>query len=1031
MDDGFERAVAVTGDPAASAAARAASMEYFDRVCQHPDGWRLCLDKFLTAPADDVRFCSLQLLQLELQRGRLAPDAARTVRETLMAAAATVLPHARCSPAVLNKCAQLLVGTACLLPPAEWPALVDSLLAGAATSPATLDMLLRFLRYFQDDVVDQQQQQQQQQSSSGGKGAEYAAAVKDALRVRTTAQLAQLWFAVLTSCADTQPALVHAVLGLVARLEAWIPAPLVASAPFLQRLLELLQDRRYAAEACACIAAVVEKGTEPAAKIELVAQLRVADIAAAVRADSPLPVLHEVAHLLAAACGELLDAADKCAAAGARDACTAAGALFAGLVGPLAVVLAHADRDVSATALSVVDSFLTRYRGVVPGCAPCPEHVQRFLPVILAKIGAEQEEEGDDEEDNAETQEEFGQLFCAAVRVDPAGVLGFVEAAVASACTGDESTQASPERAVAALHLLTLFGDGVASLRQQQQQRTKHRKRKAPPQAPPPPAPSEAGADGVLERVQQLIVLLATRGLGTRQWPEAVVLAFLECVAQYSTAVAAVPAAAVPVVQAFLDDRGVRSRDGAVCSRAAVLLQRFLRGAQTHLAPYIADIVAGLLPVLAQPGADADRLGLYECLGAVLGARPPAAPELLREVVAPLHALLMQAARAPATPADGEAAWRLTLARQALAALTALSKGFALQETVDGDAALARVFAETLPALVALLAGAPRDPGVWQQAATFVHRIVDALGAHALPCLGAPLQQLWRTVVVPDSIRVGSSQQEQQQFFMCQLSELLSLVGQVVGRFHERAMGVCEDVLAQTVALCTDVVAPRAAQCAPGSEEAREVRELHRLFVQCLSVVAREAPALLLAPALAPRLTDALRYVLDGAAAPDVAHRRAVVRVLARLVDVWCAQTPLPGFADFVAGTVVPVLLRALVAAQQPPLVVTDGLVAQYIAELARFLVQAQAAVPAVCERLHSHGSTALRSAVACDCPESTAELFLVAVAAQETDVVSQGLKYFVQLHQAQQAQQQQQQQQPLAMPLPQTPSPVPRPASL
>ena len=163
---------------------------------------------------------------------------------------------------------------------------------------------------------------------------------------------------------------------------------------------------------------------------------------------------------------------------------------------------------------------------------------------------------------------------------------------------------------------------------------------------------------------------------------------------------------------------------------------------------------------------------------------------------------------------------------------------------------------------------------------------------------------------------------------------------------------------------------------------------------------------------------------------------RAVVRVLARLVDVWCAATPLPGFADFVAGTVVPVLLRALVAA---PLAVTDGLVVQYLAELARFLVQAQAAVPAVCERLHSNGCAALLSAVACCCPESTAELFLVAVAAQETDVVSQGLKYFVQLHQAQQQQQQQlspqqlqqqPQQQLLAMP-PRTPSPVPRPASL
>lgn len=122
MEDGFERAVAVTGDPSATEAARAAALAFFEGVCQHPDGWRFCLEKFLAAQTDDVRFCCLQLLQLELERGRLGPAAACVIRESLVSASVTVLPRAHCGPAVLNKCAQLLVRAACLLPPAEWPA---------------------------------------------------------------------------------------------------------------------------------------------------------------------------------------------------------------------------------------------------------------------------------------------------------------------------------------------------------------------------------------------------------------------------------------------------------------------------------------------------------------------------------------------------------------------------------------------------------------------------------------------------------------------------------------------------------------------------------------------------------------------------------------------------------------------------------------------------------------------------------------------------------------------------------------------
>lgn len=1015
MEDGFERAVAVTGDPSATEAARAAALAFFDSVCQHPDGWRFCLEKFLAAQTDDVRFCCLQLLQLELERGRLGPAAACVIRESLVSASVTVLPRARCGPAVLNKCAQLLVRAACLLPPAEWPAFIDQLLAPAAACESALDLLLRFLACFQDDVVDRPPSSCIYTSANSSSGAEYATAVKDALRERTTAQLAQLWLAVLDAFTDTRPALVHAVLALVARYAAWIPAPLLAGEPFLQRLLQLLQDARYAEGACACLAAVVAKGAEPAARLALVVRLRVADIAAAVPVNSTPSVRAAVARLLSTACEALLDAAER--STGSPDCAAAASALFDPILHPIAAALAHPDPDVSAAALPVLATFLTRHRGAFPGCAPRPEHLQCLLPVVfekIAELSRENEDESDDDnskDERDEMRQQFEQLFCAAVRINPETVLAFVEAAVASTCPSEESTApSSPERTAAALHLLALFGDGVTSLRQQQLQRTKHRKRKAG--TPPRQQETETNIESVLGRAQQLAVLATSRGLAARAWPTAVVLAFLECATQYSAVIAAVPTAVVPVLQAFLGADGVCSRNSALRNRATALLQRFLRSAGTLVAPHGATLVAGLLPALATEGIPpADRLSLYECLGAVLGARPPGAPALLRDVVAPLCAQLT-----PAHVPTGSAS-------AALAALAVLSRGIALHDSTPADEALAQVFAETLPSAVALLSAAPRDPALWQQVATLVHRVIDALGAHVLPSLAQPLQQLCNTVavvIVPSSSQ-QQQQQEQQQFFMYQLSELLSLVGQIVGRFHEHAAGVVEDVLAQTVTHCTAAGAQRAAQGACGSEEARELLELNRQFVQCLAVVAREAPALLLAPVLAPRLTDALRIVLAGAATPDVAHRRTSVRVLARLVDAWCARTPLPGFADFVAGTVVPELLRALVAS---PLAVTDGLVTQYIAELARLLVQAQAAVPAVCERLHG----TLLSLVACECPESTAELFLVAVAAQETDVVSQGLKYFVQFHQSQHMQQQQQPPPPIPS---QTPSPIPRPASL
>ena len=137
------------------------------------------------------------------------------------------------------------------------------------------------------------------------------------------------------------------------------------------------------------------------------------------------------------------------------------------------------------------------------------------------------------------------------------------------------------------------------------------------------------------------------------------------------------------------------------------------------------------------------------------------------------------------------------------------------------------------------------------------------------------------------------------------------------------------------------------------------------------------------------------------------------------------------GFADFVVDTVIPVFLNALVAGPVK-LTVTDGSVSQYIGDLARFLVQSSSVIPAVCERLSANDFNMLASLMVCACPTEAADSFIKALAAQKVDVVSQGLKYFVQLNI------QQQQQGPILLvpppiatpslaPVSRTPSPLPQ----
>ncbi|GBF91404.1 exportin [Raphidocelis subcapitata] len=305
---------------------------YLNQLKASPEGWKFCVERFSATPYPEVKFWCLQTLhevvrayytQLDAQsQGAIKGALLTWLQRDCTVESAGALP-----PFLRNKLAQVLVAIVQLEYPAVWPTFFRDLVAAARQGPGLADMLCRVMVAVDEDVISLEIPRSQEE-------AKLSMHLKDSMRDRCIADVAEGWYELALAHRASRPQLAAFVLTTAARYVHWIDIGLVANDKFMPLLLELMEAPHSGLRAAAtdCVIEVVSKRMEPAAKVQLVENLKIvpacaawsrtlaaavaaaaagggegeAAAAAAMLEDEEL--IAKVAKLLATMAGEVMDA---------------------------------------------------------------------------------------------------------------------------------------------------------------------------------------------------------------------------------------------------------------------------------------------------------------------------------------------------------------------------------------------------------------------------------------------------------------------------------------------------------------------------------------------------------------------------------------------------------------------------------------------------------------------------------------------------------------------------------------------------
>ena len=588
----FRDAVLLTFDVTAPAQLRSQASASLEQLRQSEDGWRFCLEAFVSAAEEQVKFWCLQTVVDMVVRERRYAGLPDEQRQALRAALAQWIQAKSSSQAdepssIKNKFAQLLVAVIRHDYPQPWVEVFPLLLSTLSSGPVSIDLFLRVLKTLNDEVVVNE--------DGGAYDAEVAARVKDGMREHCLPQVAEAWLSIV-GLHESNPALASGCLHTVALYVPWIPIGLIANAQWLGLLQRFLRARDPALHegACAVLQEVVTKRMEPQAKMEHLSHLGIVESLTGAESygaggEYAVSITTGFAGLVAALALELLDCWDRLLASSPP---TAASSVLAGSAADalgrtfplLLLCLASDDTETSNATLSFLHSYVGRLRKLLPS----PKELQQqegALQQLLIVMGRKSVHPADFDFDHPDEPEEafnayrreLSTLFKGVARLHAGLALSFVRSTLTATV---EALPSVPwAHLEVALWLLYALGEGLpeASLRQK-------------------------GGE-----FEQLLVTLLSSPMLSAYPHRAVQLHFFEIAVRYYRFFLSRPDYLGTALAAFLDGRGLGNPNTAVRSRACYLLLRFVKQtikSFTHGLNF-ESVVRSLLEVLRHQTADA------------------------------------------------------------------------------------------------------------------------------------------------------------------------------------------------------------------------------------------------------------------------------------------------------------------------------------------------------------------------------------------------------------------------------------------
>ncbi|RVX16880.1 Exportin-T [Vitis vinifera] len=734
MED-LEKAILISFDESGrvESALKLQAVGFIDKIKESPLICSICVERLCFSKLVQVQFWCLQCLHdvIRVRYSSMSLDEKGFVRKSVFSMACferlegvddeSSVRVLEGPPFIKNKLAQVLVTLIYFEYPLIWSSVFVDYLPHLGKGAPVIDMFCRILNALDDELISLDYTRTQDELV-------VATRVKDAMRQQCVAQIVRAWYNIVSLYRNSDPDLCSSVLDSMRRYISWIDIGLIVNDAFIPLLFELILVKglpeQLRGSAAGCVLAVVSKRMDLQAKLSLLQNLKISRVFGLVAEDSDSELASKIASLLTGYATELLECSKKL---NSEDLKQTSMELLDEVLPSVFFVTQNCEVD---NAFSIVQ-FLLGFVATMKSLSPLTEkqllHVGQILEVIrtqicydpiyrnnldvLDKIG--REEEGR----MVEFRKDFFVLLRSVGRVAPDVTQMFIRNSLGNAVAS--SSDRNVEEVEAALSLFYAFGESIN--------------------------------DEVNDQYLHL------------------------------------------VLAAFLDERGIHHPNINVSRRASYLFMRVVKSLKAKLVPFIENILQNLQDTVAQftrmnsmskelSGSE-DGSHIFEAIGLLIGMEdvppekqseylsslltplcqqvkvelavmesalvylplgipcPPSLPTFILLIAAALIQVEVLLINAKVQNAEDPVA-KIANIQQIIMAINALSKGFSERLVTASRPAIGLMFKQTLDVLLQILVVFPKIEPLRTKVTSFIHRMVDTLGASVFPYLPKALEQL-------------------------------------------------------------------------------------------------------------------------------------------------------------------------------------------------------------------------------------------------------------------------------------------------
>ncbi|KAH1071983.1 hypothetical protein GLYMA_03G264400v4 [Glycine max] len=855
MDD-LERAILVMFDESGALDddLKKQAKVYCNDIKEKPLICRLCIEKLCFSNLVQVQFWCLQTLH-EVIRTRyltMTPDERHMIRGSVFSIVCLEdknLTRVLEGPAFIkNKLAQVLITLIYFEYPLVWSSVFVDFFPHLSKGNVVIDMFCRVLNALDDELISLDYPRTPEELAVAGR-------VKDAMRQQCVPQIVRAWYDIVSMYRNSDHELCTSVLDSMRRYISWIDIGLIVNDAFIPLLFDLilvgpLSDQLRGASV-RCLLAVVSKRMEPESKLSLLQSLQISRVLRLVTEDVDVELVSDIAALLSGYAVEALDCFKRI---NSEDAKGISMELLSEVLPSIFYVMKNFELLHLGQILEVI-LVLIRY-----------DPVHRTNLDVMDKIGKEEEDR------MVEFRKDLFVLLRNVGRVAPDVTQLFIRNSLASAVS--RSSDSNVEEVEGALSLLYALGESISE---------------------------EAIRTGSGLLSELVLMLLSTK------FPchsnRLVALVYLETVTRYIKFIQDNTQYIPMVLAAFLDERGIHHSNINVSRRASYLFMRVVKFLKMKLVPFIETILQSLQDTVAQftimnytteelSGSE-DGSHIFEAIGLLIGTEdvlPEKQSDYLSSLLSPLcqqvEALLINAKLLNAEETNA----KIAVIQQIIMAINSLSKGFSERLVTASRPAIGIMFKQTLDVLLQVLVIFPKVEPLRNKVTSFIHRMVDTLGASVFPYLPKALEQLLEEIEPK------------------QMVGFLLLLNQLICKFNTLVRDILEEIFPSIAERIFSVI-PRNGLPSSGSdaitEEIRELQELQRTLYTFLHVITtHDLSPVFLSPKCKAYLDPVMQLLLYSSCNHnDILVRKACVQIFIRLIKDWCAQPyeeKVPGFRSFV-----------------------------------------------------------------------------------------------------------------------------------